>query len=83
MNGLSFPIEELTDEVKKFQIVQVEKDMVEVLLEEKTSLSKERVEKLKRIVEYHCGEGVNVMVKVVDRIEVPASEKFRYVVSRV
>lgn len=83
VNGLSFPIEELTDEVKKFQIVQVEKDMVEVLLEEKTSLSKERVEKLKRIVEYHCGEGVNVMVKVVDRIEVPASEKFRYVVSRV
>ncbi len=83
VNGLSFPIEELTDEVKRFQIVQVERDVVEVLLEEKSTLSKERIEKLKRIVGYHCGEGVNVVVKVVDRIEVPTSEKFRYVVSRV
>ena len=83
INGLSFPIEELTDEVKRFQIIQVEKDAVEVLLEEKKQLSTERLEKLKKTVEYHCGEGVIVEVKVVDKINVPDSEKFRYVVSKI
>ena len=82
INGLSFPIEELTNEVRRFQIVQVKKDAVEVLLEEKTHLSEERLTKLKETVEFHCGEGVIVEVKVVDKIVVPDSEKFRYVVSK-
>lgn len=83
LNGLSLPIEELTDEVNRFQIVQVERDAVEILLEEKNPLSKERIEKLKTTVAYHCGEGVSVVVKVVDKIVVPDSEKFRYVISKV
>lgn len=83
VNGLSFPIEEMTKEVKRFQIVQEERDVVKVLLEEKTRLSTERLEKLRKTVEYHCGEGVTVEVSVVDKIIVPNSEKFRYVVSEI
>ena len=63
--------------------VKAAKGKISDVMIDRLSLSKERIEKLKTTVAYHCGEGVSVVVKVVDKIVVPDSEKFRYVISKV
>jgi len=83
INGLSIPFEELTTEVEKFQIVQEASDRVEVLLVPRGELTQEHIESIEKMLSFHCGEEVKVKAKIVDSIEVPKSEKFRYVISKV
>lgn len=82
-NGLSLPYEELTEELNRFQIVQEAADKVVVLLETKNTFDTLKINAFRDLISKHCGEGIQVEVKVVDRIEVPVSEKFRYVISKV
>lgn len=83
LNGLSIPIEDLIDEFEKYQIVQVALDRVEMLLVPRYEIKQERLQFLERMLAYECGEGVEVEAKIVDSIEVPPSEKFNYVISKV
>jgi phenylacetate-CoA ligase len=83
INGLSIPFKELTTEVEKFQIVQEASDRVEVLLVPRGELTQEHIESIEKMLSFHCGEEVKVKAKIVDSIEVPKSEKFRYVISKV
>lgn len=84
LNGLSLPFEELTEEVAQFQVVQVATDKVELLIVPKIhDLAPKREEALRKLLEYHCGEGISVEVKVVNEIEVPYSGKRRYVISKI
>ena len=83
LNGLSLPFEELTEEVKQFQVVQEAKDRVELFVVPLRTISDARLAELKALLEYHCGEGIEINVKVVDEIELPHSGKIRYVISKV
>lgn len=82
LNGLSLPFEEMTEEVKQFQIVQEAKDKVTLLLVPLGKITEKRLADLKTLLEYHCGEGIEVDVKVVEHIELPTSGKMRYVISK-
>ena len=83
LNGLSLPFEDLTQEVKQFQVVQEAKDKVVLSVVPLGKISKKRLADLKKLLEYHCGEGIEVVVKVVEHIDVPTSGKMRYVISKV
>lgn len=83
INGLSLPFEDLTEEVEQFQIVQEAVDQVRVLLVAKESISAKRICTIEETMRYHCGEGITIRVEQVDEIEVPTSEKFRYVISKI
>lgn len=83
INGLSLPFEDLTEELEQFQIVQEASDQVRVLLVAKAKVSDKRVSDIEKTMRYHCGEGISIIVQQVDKIEVPVSEKFRYVISKI
>lgn len=83
INALSLPFEELTDEVAQFQIVQEALDKVELLLVPKNEILPQRIKDFESLLAYHCGEGIQVMVRIVDHIELPHSGKLRYVISKV
>lgn len=83
LNGLSIPFEELSKTLACFQIVQVEPDLVEVKIVPKMTVKTDLIERIKNLMRHHCGKGVNIDVSIVDRIEVPPSGKFRYIVSEV
>lgn len=83
LNGLSLPFEDLFDEVKQFQVVQEKIDRVVLLLVPKIDIPMERQNEWKNLLQFHCGEGIEVDVQIVDHIELPSSGKTRYVVSKV
>ena len=83
INALSLPFEELTDEVAQFQIVQEALDKVELLLVPKNEIPPQRIKDFESLLAYHCGEGIQVIVRIVDHIELPHSGKLRYVISKV
>lgn len=82
-NGLSIPFWNLASDFSRFQVVQASDDLVVVLIVPKKTVKKDVVENVKRLMQYHCGEGVNVRVDLVDHIEAPPSGKFQCVVSKV
>lgn len=83
VNALSFPFEELVEEVEKFQIVQEQRDIVCLLIIPRDKLSDARIQQFKNLLAFHCGEGVKIEVKIVDDIPTPSSGKHRYIVSKV
>lgn len=83
LNGLSLPYEELTEDLRRFQIIQEASDSVTLKLEPKHTLESEKIDRYYKLMQYHCGEGINIDIEIVDKIEVPSSEKFRYVISRI
>lgn len=83
INGLSIPFEDLDKDLAQFQIVQETSDRVVIKIVPRHTVRMDVVEKIRRLMRHHCGEGIAVEVCVVDRIEVPPSGKFRYVVSNV
>lgn len=83
LNALSLPFEELIDEVKQFQIVQEALDSVVLLIVPKTSISQSRLDEWKHLLEFHCGQGVHVQVKLVEDIDYPHSGKMRYIISNI
>ena len=83
LNAFSLPIEELTEEIQQFQVVQEAVDKVTLLVIPKDSWTKERENGLRELLEYHCGEGIDVEVRIVDHIDMPASGKKQFVVSKV
>lgn len=83
LNGLSIPLEDLSSAIGQFQIVQETLDRVTVKIVPRMTTKTDVVETILRVMRHHCGEGVNVEVNIVDRIEVPPSGKFRYIVSQV
>lgn len=82
-SAFSLPIEDLTDELAQFQVVQEAKDEVSLLIIPKGEISKERINSLHDLLAYYCGAGIKVTVKVVDHIDLPSSGKMRFVVSKV
>ena len=83
INALSLPFEELTEELAQFQIVQEAVDKVELLIIPKGEIQPKRIKELESLLAYHCGEEVQVAVRIVDHIEAPHSGKLRYVISKV
>lgn len=83
INGLSLPFEDLTKEVEQFQIVQEAIDQIRVLLVAKKAIPEKRISSIEETMRYHCGDGISIVVEQVNEIEVPVSEKFRYVISKV
>lgn len=83
LNGLSIPFEELSKTLARFQIVQAKPDVVEVRIVPKMTVKTDLIERIRNLMRYHCGEGITIEVSIVDRIEVPPSGKFRYIVSEV
>lgn len=83
LNGLSIPFEELNRDLVRFQIIQETPDRVVMKIVPRSTVKMDLVEKIKRVMRYHCGEGITVRVCVVDRIDVPPSGKFRYIVSKI
>ncbi|MBQ8939561.1 MAG: phenylacetate--CoA ligase family protein [Paludibacteraceae bacterium] len=83
LNAFSLPIEALTDEIFQFQVVQEAKDKVSLLIVPKKIISNKRLEDLRKLLEYHCGEGIQVNVMIVEHINVPQSGKMRFVVSKI
>jgi len=83
INGLSIPFEAWTEKVKRFQIVQTEHDAIELNIVPLPMLTENDLDNAKKVLEYHCGEGVKVNINLVDAIEVPKSGKFRYVISKI
>lgn len=83
LNAFSFPIESLTDEIDKFQIVQESIDDVRLLVIPKKNISEKRLQELTTLLQYHCGDDITVKVKLVNNIEVPKSGKMRFVISKV
>lgn len=82
LNALSFPFEDLHT-LKRFQIIQEKKDFVRLVYIPKGVVSEEEKLSFKKLIEYHCGEGIKVEVDEVTHIDVPSSGKFRYVISNV
>lgn len=82
LNAFSLPIEALTEEINQFQIVQEAIDRVALLIIPKVPLSEERISGLNALLKYHCGEGIDVEVRIVNHIELPTSGKRRFVVSK-
>lgn len=83
LNAFSFPFEGLTSEIAQFQISQEERDKVFLYIVPNNKISDKQLNDFKELLEYHCGEGVVVEIKIVDKIEVPRSGKKRFVVSKV
>lgn len=83
LNGLSIPFEDLEKDLAQFQIVQEALDRVVVRIVPRKTVKMDVVKTIKRVMQYHCGEGIAVEVCVVDHIEMPPSGKFRYIVSQV
>lgn len=81
INGLSIPFEDLAKDLAQFQIVQETPDRVVIKIVPRHTVRMDVVEKIRRLMRHHCGEGIAVEVCVVDRIEVPPSGKFRYIMS--
>lgn len=82
LNGLSIPFEAWTDKIKRFQIIQKEKDTVEVLFIPIKEFKDSDIIKAKKIMQYQCGVGVKILITLVDEIPLPKSGKFRYVISK-
>ena len=83
LNAFSLPIEALTDEIAQFQVVQEAKDKVVLLIVPKKIISNKRLYELRKLLEFHCGEGIQVEVLIVEHIDVPQSGKVRFVVSKI
>lgn len=83
INALSLPFEELTDEVAQFQIVQETIDKVSLLIVPKGEVSALRRQEWENLLKFHCGEDIEVEVRIVDQIDMPTSGKMRYVISKV
>ena len=69
-NAFSLPIEALTEEIAQFQLLQEAVDKVSLLIVPKNTISNKRITDLKKLLEYHCGEGIQVEVKVVKHVRV-------------
>jgi len=82
LNGLSIPFEAWTNKISRFQIIQNEKDAIEVLFIPLNNFNDSDIVKAEEILRYHCGDGVDIKVSIVDEIPAPKSGKFRYVISR-
>ena len=82
LNGLSIPFEAWTNKISRFQIVQNEKDTIEVLFVPLSNFNETDIIKAEEIMHYHCGDGVEVKISLVNEIPVPKSGKFRYVISK-
>ena len=83
LNGLSIPFEDLDRDLVQFQLVQEALDRVVVKIVPRKTVRADLVDRIQRLMRYHCGEGVNIEVRIVERIEAPPSGKFRYIVSNV
>ena len=83
LNGLSIPFEDLDRELCQFQIVQETLDRVVVKIVPRKTVKTNVVERIQQLMRHHCGEGIDVEVNIVDRIEPQPSGKFRYVISDV
>lgn len=83
LNGLSLPFEDLNQTVAQFQIVQESPDRILVNIVPRMTVKRSVVETIMGVMRHHCGEGIVIEVCVVDRIEVPPSGKFLYIVSQV
>jgi len=83
LNAFSFPFESLTSDFKQFQLVQEALDKVVLLIVPKAEISTKQLEEWKQLLEYHCGKGVDVQIKLVNHIELPHSGKMRFVISKI
>lgn len=83
INGLSIPFEVLTRELRQFQIIQTAPDEIKVLLLPKIEFRQNKIDEIKKMMDFHCGQGINISVQIVDEIPLPKSGKFRYVVSEI
>ena len=81
LNGLSIPFEDLNRDLAHFQIVKEAPDRVVIKIVPRKTVKTDLVDRVRCLMRYYCGDGVAVEVCVVERIEVPPSGKFRYIVS--
>lgn len=81
LNGLSIPLEDLDMDLAQFQIVQEASDRIVVKIVPRRTVKTDLVDRIQRMLRYHCGEGIIVEVNLVDHIESPPSGKFQYIVS--
>jgi len=82
-NGLSVPLEDWTDIVKKFQIIHEKKNLIVVKLVVTAKFTKKDEDAILALVRYNAGEGIDVEIQIVDDIPLTKAGKYKYVVSMV
>lgn len=83
LNGLALPFEDVPKQVEQFQIVQEATDKVVLKIVPGKDYSETIEHDFLKVMQYHCGEGIEVSVQIVNSIPVPESGKYRYVISNV
>lgn len=83
LNALSLPFEDLANIVSQFQIVQEASNRLIVKIVPQKTVKTDVVDAIGRLMRHHCGEGITIEVCIVERLEIPPSGKYRYIVSHV
>lgn len=81
LNGLSIPFEAWTEDVERFQIVQTHANRLELNIIPTASFTEKHKKQAEDVIKYHAGEGIEVVVNLVEDIPLPKSGKLRYVIS--
>lgn len=82
LNGLSLPFEDFDEHLHQFQIIERETDKIEILIVKKDAFDKSFEEQILKTLYSQIGSSVEVTITYVDKINMPSSNKFRYVISR-
>jgi phenylacetate-CoA ligase len=69
--------------IVQFQVVQKKLDEIELRICTDSSFPLEGTDVLRRMIQEHCGLGMNVVINVVDHIAPGKTGKFRYVISEI
>lgn len=82
LNGLSLPFEDYDEYLHQFQIVEKDSDKIEISIIKKDAFDKKFEKEILNELYSQVGDGVDIQICYVEKIIMPSSNKFRYVIAK-
>jgi phenylacetate-CoA ligase len=67
--------------LKKYQIVQNKNDEIEIKIIPSKDFNQDQYHQLLLLMQHHCGNGINIIINIVDNIPLPKSGKHRFIIN--
>ena len=65
-----------------YQVIQETGDSITINLVTNDQFEKEEIPEIKNIMQYHCGKDIKIDINVTDKIALPTSSKWRFIVNK-
>ena len=65
-----------------YQVIQETGNSITINLVTNDQFGKEEIYKIENIMQYHCGKDIKISINVTDRIALPSSSKWRFIINK-